>query len=102
MDVDNIPEPATEVPMKVLGLDLDFSQEFVGVPVDALVIVKCFVDGEIVHRVLSTDDLTTVECMGMVQLADVVIKNGWVTLTIVDGDDDEDEDDEPDDGDLIT
>jgi hypothetical protein len=81
------------VPNTVLGLPLDVEIKELGIPMDAFVIVKSYLDGEPCYRITSTANLTSVECLGMLEWAKNVLMNTMFIAGMLEGED-EDEDDE--------
>lgn len=76
-------------PATAFGLDLDCAED-VGVPVEAFVILKSYVDGEPQYKLAGTPNLTVVESIGMLEWAKHVFLNTSMILSVLeDGDDDE-------------
>jgi hypothetical protein len=89
------------VEMKVLGLDVTAEDEHIGIPLEALAVIKVLHEDHIEYRVVSTQGLTSVEGMGMIQYGDLILKSVWsAPVIIVDSESDDDEGDEP--GDLVS
>jgi hypothetical protein len=82
------PEP---VPNTVLGLPLDVEIKELGIPMDAFVIVKSYLDGEPCYRITSTANLTSVECLGMLEWAKNVLMNTMFIAGMLEGDDEPDD-----------
>jgi hypothetical protein len=72
MDNDEI-----DVPMECLGLDLECTStvEF-GQPVAVIVVAKVVQAGEFGYRMISSPDLQSVEAMGMVRWAQILLDEG--------------------------
>jgi hypothetical protein len=84
-------EPAP-VPNTVLGLPLDVEIKELGIPMDAFVVVKSYLDGEPCYRITSTANLTSVECLGMLEWAKNVLMNTmFIAGMLEDSEEDEDE-----------
>lgn len=83
------------IPNTVLGLPLDVEINELGIPMDAFVIVKSYLDGEPCYRITSTANLTSVECLGMLEWAKNVLMNTMFIAGMLEGEDDEDEDEQP-------
>jgi hypothetical protein len=66
-----------EVPMAALGLELECTStvEF-GQPVEVIVIAKVVQGGDFGYRMVSTPDLQSVEAMGMVRWAQILLDEG--------------------------
>jgi hypothetical protein len=79
------------VPNTVLGLPLDVEIKELGIPMDAFVIVKSYLDGEPCYRITSTANLTSVECLGMLEWAKNVLMNTMFIAGMLEGDDDEED-----------
>jgi|SRR5271170_1060458 len=95
VEIEDVEEPKPEVPMTILGLEADtYTDEPLGVPVEAMAIIKVLVDDHIEHRIATTEGLTSVEAMGMIQWADCNVKAAWATPVIVAYDDLPDDDDD--------
>lgn len=73
-----------------LGMELDIDLDTIGVPLDAFVIVKSYVNGEPTYRIASTEALNAVEAMGMVVWAMELLKYN-ITARSEGIDEDEDE-----------
>jgi hypothetical protein len=81
-------------PNTVLGLPLDVTIEELGVPLDAFVVVKSYLDGEPAYRITSTASLTSVECLGMLEWAKNVLMNTmFIAGMMQDAEEEEGEDD---------
>jgi hypothetical protein len=91
-DITNgMPKP----PLTAFGLDLvGVSDDDVGVPLEALCILKCYKDGEPGYIISSTSTLTTVEGVGMLEWAKNVFLQSSLLLGILDNSPDSTEDDE--------
>lgn len=92
---EDIPEPTPEVDMTVLGLKIPEpydDAEWLGIPLEAFIVAKCFVDGEVKYRICSTEDLTKVESLGMLDYAKLIIES--LIFAPADEDDDDEDDDE--------
>jgi hypothetical protein len=76
----------------VFGLNVDATPEDLGVPMEAVVILKHYHEGELGYHIFTTDSLLTVECLGMVEWAKLLISDGVVLVTDHDGDEEEDDD----------
>ena len=84
-----------EPPATLMGLELFYDKDNpIGVPLAGLAIVKTMSGGEIGYRLVSTDDLNTVECLGMLRWAQMIVENGMFDPFIMS---DEEEDSESDD-----
>lgn len=77
----------------VLGLPLDVTIEELGIPIDAFVVVKSYHEGEPAYRITSTANLTSVECLGMLEWAKNVLMNTMFIAGMLQEDEDNDEDD---------
>jgi hypothetical protein len=85
-------EPVIDgIEMKVLGLDVTAEDDEMGMPLEAMAIVKVLHEDHIEYRVVSTEGLTSVEALGMVQWADLVLKSVWAAPVIIVAEDDDDE-----------
>jgi hypothetical protein len=83
---------AEPVPNTVLGLPLDVEIKELGIPMDAFVIVKSYLDGEPCYRITSTANLTSVECLGMLEWAKNVLMNTmFIAGMLEDNEDDEEQ-----------
>jgi hypothetical protein len=92
---DGLHEPASEpISNTVLGMPLDVEIKELGIPLDAFVIVKSYLDGEPAYRITSTASLTSVECLGMLEWAKNVLVNTMFIAGLMDGAEDEEEGDE--------
>lgn len=70
-------QPEIQVPMDCLGLSLDCSNaEDFGQPVEVVVIAKVIQGGEFGYRMVSTTDLQSVEAMGMIRWAQLLVEEG--------------------------
>jgi DNA relaxase NicK len=78
----------------VLGLPLDVEIKEIGMPLDAFVVVKSYLDGEPAYRITSTANLTSVECLGMLEWAKNVLMNTMFIAGMLQDDEDEEDDDE--------
>lgn len=87
--MDNEPEV---VPMLSLGLPLDCAStvEF-GQPVELIVIAKVVQGGEFGYRMVSTPDLQSVEAMGMLRWASILLEEGILTQARLPDEDEEDD-----------
>jgi hypothetical protein len=81
---------APEIPNTVLGLPLDVEIKELGIPMDAFVIVKSYLDGEPCYRITSTANLTSGECLGMLEWAKNVLMNTMFIAGMLEGDDEDD------------
>ena len=77
-----------DVPMTCLGLPLDYSQEAFGAPVEVLVVTKVVHDGDFDYRMLSTRELNSVEALGMLAWARLLLENGIINRSAIQGDED--------------
>jgi hypothetical protein len=64
-----------EYPLTVLGLTLNIHREDLGIPVGAVVIVKAFHDGEHTTIPITTDGLSLVDALGMIEYAHLCVDN---------------------------
>lgn len=69
-------EPATPVSMQCLGLELDYSTEAFGTPVEVLVVAKVLYNGDFAYRLISTKELNSVEAMGMFRWGQLLLEDG--------------------------
>ena len=93
---DNLHEYENDQPISntVLGLPLDVEIKELGIPLDAFVIVKSYLDGQPCYRITSTADLTSVECLGMLEWAKNTLLNTMFIVGMMDEDEGEGEEDE--------
>lgn len=92
MAEDNPPQNELEAPeTTVFGLDVGATPDGLGVPMDAVVILKHYIKGELGYHIFSTDNLLTVECVGMMRWATLLIEDGVTIISESDEDDDDDE-----------
>lgn len=71
----DLAEPPT-IPMSCLGMDLDGVWEEGTVPIEAFVIVKTIRDGDFSYLLMSTRELNTIECLGMIRYATLILETG--------------------------
>jgi hypothetical protein len=90
--MDNEPDV---VPMLSLGLPLDCAgtADF-GQPTELIVIVKVIQAGEFGYRMVSTPDLQSVEAMGMIRWAQLLLEEGILTQARLPEDEDYDDADQ--------
>lgn len=84
--------PTDEPPATLFGMPLFYDEdEELGVPLEGVAIIKSMVNGEIQYRIVSTKHVTTVECIGMLRWAQVIVEDGMLMLS--------DEEEDAEDGD---
>lgn len=85
------PDPfaAQDVPMSVLGMELDAEKP--DHPIAALVVVKCMEpNGELSYRIMTTDGVSAIEVMGMADLVQIHYTDMIRSATVYRDSDDED------------
>lgn len=76
------------VTMECLGLQLDYSPDEFGTPVEVLVVAKVIHRGDFAYRLISTQELNSVEAMGMLRWGQLLLESGIMQRVVSDDDDD--------------
>src|ERR1700721_689847 len=63
-------------PMTCFGLELDYTAEELGIPLEMIVIAKVMDQGEFGYRLVSTSDLHTIEGLGMLRWGQLLMEEG--------------------------
>jgi hypothetical protein len=62
--------------MTCFGLELDYTAEELGTPLEIILIAKVMDQGEFGYRLVTTSDLHTIEAMGMVRWGQLLLEEG--------------------------
>lgn len=63
-------------PMMCFGLEMDYTAEELGTPLEVIVIVKVMDQGEFGYRMVSTSDLHSIEGLGMLRWGQLLMEEG--------------------------
>jgi hypothetical protein len=91
MDEPESKEPVEGPETTVFGLECGATTDDLGVPLDAVVILKHYHEGELGYHIYSTEGLLTVECLGMVRWAQLLIEDGVTLISETGGDENDDD-----------